>query len=129
MRALLGRCCCAERLPHNHPWALTGRRRYLYTDELDFDDNCVIDVMRLSHEYRLERPYNHCVRHCRRQISIANAVSWFIQADQYGLDDLRDSTFKFVARNFRTIRSQHKDSLTQLGQHPELMMEVMMEAM
>ena len=102
---------------------------YLYTDELAFPDESVIDVMRLAHAYRLDRPYNHCVRHCRRQINTANAVGWFIEANQYGLDDLRDSTFKFVSRNFRKIRTEHKDSLRQLGQYPELMMEVMMEAL
>ena len=69
------------------------------------------------------------MRHCRRQINTANAVGWFIEANQYGLDDLRDSTFKFVSRNFRKIRTEHKDSLRQLGQYPELMMEVMMEAL
>lgn len=102
---------------------------YLYTDEIAFADECVIDVMRLAQEYLLDRAYNHCVRHCRRQISTANAVGWFIEASQYGLDDLRNSAFKFVTQNFRRIRSDHKESLQQLAHHPELMMEVMMEAM
>ena len=84
--------------------------------------------MRLAHEYQLDRPYAHCVQHCRRELSTANAVGWFIAADLHSLDDLRDATFGFVARNFRKIRSDHKDSLRQLGQHPELMMEVMMDA-
>jgi len=102
---------------------------YLYTDQLAFADESVIDVMRLAHKYQLDRPYNHCVRHCRRRISTANAVGWLIQAIQYGLDDLRASTFNFVARSFRSIRSEHKDSLRQLVQYPELMMQVMMEAL
>ena len=102
---------------------------YLYTDELAFDDTCIIDVMRLAKYYQLERPYNHCVRHCRQQIGMSNAVGWFIQADQYGLDDLRESAFRFVGSNFRRIRSEHKESLKPLSEHPELMMEVMMEAM
>ena len=53
---------------------------------------------------------------------------WFIQADQYKLDDLRESALRFVARNFRRIRAEAKPTLLPLQEKPALMMEVMLDA-
>ena len=47
----------------------------------------------------------------------------------YGLDDLRQATFRFLTRNFRLIRSEARSSLNVLQEHPAIMMEVMMEAL
>lgn len=103
---------------------------YLYTDQLDFEDAVLVDLMRLAHRYGVERLYGHCVRHSALQITTSNAVGWFIGAhDEHGLEELQESTFSFISRNFRRIRSEAKQSLQQLAKHPELMMQVMMGAM
>jgi sugar lactone lactonase YvrE len=102
---------------------------YLYTDQLDFEDAVLVDLMRLAHRYGVERLYGHCVRHSTLQITTSNAVGWFIGAHEHGLEELQESTFSFISRNFRRIRSEAKQSLQQLAKHPELMMQVMMGAM
>ena len=102
---------------------------YLYTDALRFKDEHMIDVMRKAKEIQLDRVYNHAVRHCHKSISVKNATMWFIQADQYKLDELREMAFKYVARNFRRIRAEARATLLSLQDNPTLMMEVMLEAL
>ena len=48
--------------------------------------------------------------------------------DQYKLDDLRESALRFVARNFRRIRTEAKPTLLPLQENLALMMEVMLDA-
>ena len=110
------------------PEAFKALLRYLYTDELHFPDEHLIDVMRKSKEISLERVYNHTVRRCRRDISVHNCVGWFVNADEYGLDDLRTSTFRYLTRNFRKVKAQAKKTFQILSDKPHLMMEVMLEA-
>ena len=128
------------------------------SQQLSFDDEHLIDVMRKAKESRphegaspgpqpssaspalltspfarprrgavqLERVYNHAVRHCHHNISVQNAIPWFIQADEHKLDELREMSFKFIARNFRRIKAEAKETLMLLKDKPELMMEVML---
>jgi len=110
------------------PEAFRALLRYLYTDELVFDDEHVIDVMRKAKEMTLERVYNYTVRRCTRGISVYNVVGWFVQADEYGLDELRNSTFRFLAHNFRQVKAQARNTLQALSTKPTLLMEVMLEA-
>ena len=110
------------------PEAFKALLRYLYTDELHFPDEHLIDVMRKSKEISLERVYNHTVRRCRRDISVHNCVGWFVNADEYGLDDLRTSTFRYLTQNFRKVKAQAKKTFQILSDKPHLMMEVMLEA-
>ena len=102
--------------------------RYLYTDCLDVPSEHAVGVMRLADRYGIERLHNHVIRLCSRQINNSNVVLWFIQANEHALDDLRDRTKRYLARNFRSIRDSNRQSLVPLAQYPELMMEVMLEA-
>ena len=110
------------------PSAFRAILHYVYTDELQFKDADIIDVMRKAQEIELTRVYNHCVIHCRKKISAQNAIQWLVQADQHQLGDLRDSAFKYVARNMKAIKVQAKRTFELLRQHPDLLMEVMIEA-
>ena len=96
---------------------------------MDVHDNIAIDVMRLSHRYGIERLYNHTARHCITKISLSNVVHWFIESDKYELEQLRECTKRYLARNFRKVRKTHKQTLTPLAQYNTLMMEIMMEAL
>jgi hypothetical protein len=46
-------------------------------------DEDVVDVMRKAKELQLERAEAMCVEHCRRRVSVHNAVAWFLQAGAY----------------------------------------------
>ena len=103
--------------------------RYLYTDVLDLPSEHAVSVMRLAHQYNIERLYNHAVRFCTRGIDHSNVVIWFIEAHKHELDDLRENTKRYLTRNFRAIRDANKQSLKPLAEYPTLMMEVMLDAM
>ena len=110
------------------PEAFKALLRYLYTDELEFADEHLIDVMRKAKEISLERVYAYAVRRTRRQISMHNVVDWFVKADKYGLEDLRSATLRFLTRNLRQVKAQARQSLQVLSDKPNLLMEVMLEA-
>ena len=111
------------------PSAFRAILEYLYTDQLEFDDADIVDVMRKAHEMSLTRVYNFCVLRCRRHMSVHNAIIWFVNAHVHQLEDLRETGKKYIARNFRRIRTEARGTLQLLGQHPELMMEVMVDAL
>jgi hypothetical protein len=71
------------------PAAFRALLLYLYTDQLAFDDTLLFDVFRKAKELDLTRVYNHCERHCQRELSTQNAVLWFVQADECALEGLR----------------------------------------
>ena len=54
---------------------------------LHLADEDVIDVMRKARELQLERAEAMCVEHCRRRVSVHNAVAWFLQAHVHGLQE------------------------------------------
>ena len=110
------------------PGAFRTLLRYLYTDELRFADVEVLNVIRLAHMMQLTRVYNFVTRHCHCNISVYNATQWLVGADQWKMDELRTVALRFLARNFRQVRSDAKEALRLLQDHPALMMEVMLEA-
>ena len=110
------------------PGAYRVLLRYLYTDELRFADEEVLNVMRLAHMMQLTRVYNFVTRHCHCNISVHNATQWLVQADQHEMGALRSVALRFLTRNFRQVRSDVKEALRLLQDHPALMMEVMLEA-
>ena len=117
------------RIGDTTPDAFRALLRYLYTDELTFPDEQIIDVMRKAKEMHLERPYNYAVRRSRRDINVHNVVAWFVKADEFGLAELRAATFRFLARNLKDVRARARQSLTtHLANKPHLLMEVMLEA-
>ena len=109
------------------PAAFRALLLYLYADELAFDDTLVVDVLRKAKELELTRVYNYCERRCERGLSAHNAVLWFMQADEYALEGLREITLRYLSRNLSKIRAQAKDTLAKLTvEKPMLMAEVMM---
>jgi speckle-type POZ protein len=111
------------------PAAFRALLRYLYTDELAFDDTVklLVDVLRKAKELELTRVVNHCEQRCERGLSAQNAVLLFMQADEYALEGLRESALRYLSRNLSTIRadSKAKHSLAKLAEKPMLMAEVM----
>ena len=99
---------------------------YLYADELAFDDTLLVDVLRKAKELELTRVCKHCERRCERELSTQKAVLWFVQADAYALEGLRESALRYLTRNFRTIPAESPHRLAKLLEKPELMAEVMM---
>ena len=103
--------------------------RYLYTNELCFDDADLVDIMRKTQEIQLHRVFDFAVRAAHRQVTDTNAVLWFIQADQLGLAELRATALRFLVRRYRGERAeraeQFNQSLKTLEEHPRLMMELL----
>jgi len=110
------------------PSAFRSILRYLYTDELQFADEDMMDVMRKAREMQLLRVCNHTIRQCTHGITLNNAVLWFVKADEYKLDEMREVTLRFLTRRFRQIKAQARSTLQYLADKPHLMMEVMIEA-
>ena len=108
------------------PAAFRALLLYLYTDELTFDDTLVLDVLRKAKELELTRVYNHCERRCERGLSAHNAVLWFMQADEFALEGLREITSRYLTRNLSKSRAEAQHTLAKLAQKPILMAEVMM---
>ncbi len=54
------------------------------------------DVLGKAKELELTRVYSHCERRCQRGLSAQNAVLWFMQADEYALDGLREITLGYA---------------------------------
>ena len=109
------------------PAAFHALLLYLYADELAFDDTLVVDVLRKAKELELTRVCNHCELHCQRGLSAHNAVLWFMQADEYALEGLREITLRYLTRNLSKVRAEAKDTLAKLAvEKPMLMAEVMM---
>ena len=110
------------------PGAYRALLRYLYTDELRFADEEVLNVMRLAHMMQLTRVYNFTMRHCHCNITVHNATQWLVQADHWNMDELRAVALRFLTRNFRQVRREAREPLRVLQDHPALMMEVMLKA-
>ena len=101
--------------------------RYLYTDQLDFNDDIITDVMQLAHQYDIRRVYAHCVRHMTRNLAVNNAVQWFIQAHELNMVDPRQRALGFIARNWRKIKAEASSTVELLRKHgdPGLLMAVL----
>ena len=109
------------------PEAFKALLRYLYTDELRFADELLVDVMRKAKEISLERVYNHCMRQVAGKMSVHNAVGWFVEADEHGLEDVRAAAFGFLARNLAQVKRQASETLEMLADQPRLTMQLMLE--
>ena len=87
------------------PEAFRALLRYLYTDELRFEDEQLLDVMRKAKEISLDRVYIYIARRVRQTMSVHNVVAWLVKADEYGLEDMRTATFGFLSRNLGRINA------------------------
>merc|ERR1740121_1070596 len=70
--------------------------RYLYTDELVFEDAELVDVLRKAREIDLLRVIKHCEGRLGKRIRVQNAIELLIEADKRGHADLRRRAFRFV---------------------------------
>ena len=71
------------------PAAFRALLTYIYTDTLEVDDACAVDVACLSQRYRVTPLQEACVAHCKEHVSVANAVQWLVAAHTHTLEDLR----------------------------------------
>mmetsp|Transcript_58033 Transcript_58033/g.129510 ORF Transcript_58033/g.129510 Transcript_58033/m.129510 type:complete len:538 (-) Transcript_58033:66-1679(-) len=100
--------------------------QYLYTDEVDLSDGVVLDVLRLAHRYHLPRLCQECCVYVRRRLNVQNAVSWWIAAKDFFMEDVTEQAFDFVKQNFKSIRSASPSTLSLLDNRPELMKDLLM---
>jgi hypothetical protein len=109
------------------PAAFRSLLRYLYTDELHFSDETILDVMLLAQKMVLQRVLNHCLLHVRHSMSPTNVVQWLIWADEHtGFNELRATAFNYLLHNFKDVR-KHKDQLPHLlARRPDLTLDLMM---
>jgi hypothetical protein len=108
------------------PSAFKALLRYLYTDEFEFKDQDVVNVMRKAKEYQLDRLYNQTVRYCHDNICEANVVVWLIEADEFQLEELRASTLTFFSQNLEAVRTKAHHSLGLLKEKHGFLLEVML---
>jgi hypothetical protein len=108
------------------PSAFKALLRYLYTDAFEFEDKDILSVMRKAKEYQLDRLYSHTVRYCHDNICEENVVNWLIDADEFGLEELRASALEFLALNFGAVRSLDGGGSLALLNGSHLFMEVML---
>lgn len=111
-----------------HPGAFRAILRYLYTDELTFEEADILHVMRKANEMKLDRVVEYTMSYCKEYINVSNAVKWFVQADEFGLPEMRAVAFSYLTKNFRRVRKEARGTLVMLEERNKLMMEVMLSA-
>jgi len=111
------------------PSAFRALLRYLYTDHLQVDDEEMIDVMLLAQCYQVQALYDFCVARCKGHLTVDNAVQWFVGAHMRELPDIRAVALGFIKANFRRIKAEAPETMQLLIDHPELMMELLMDAL
>ena len=104
------------------PSAFKAILRYIYTDELAFNDDDIVQVMSKAREIQLNRVFDFCLKHCVQSLSPGNAAKWLMQADEHAIDMLRAQALSYITRNIKHVRkeapatlqrrSQRKSSLT-----------------
>ena len=54
--------------------------KYLYTDDLEVDDEVLFDLAKLCDQYQVERLHNHCLHQLFKGVAVQNAVMRLVQA-------------------------------------------------
>ena len=106
--------------------AFSAMLQYLYTDEVDLADSNVLDVLRLAHRCQLTRLCQECCVYVRRTLNVQNAVSWWVAAKDFFMEDVTEQAFEFVKQNFKRIRCDAPSTLCLLDSRPELMKDLLM---
>jgi len=113
------------------PAAFRAILRYLYTDELIFDEAEMLQVMRKAREMNLARVSDYTKNYVEAKLKgvlgVENVVQWFVQADDFGLADVREVALDYLAKHFREVRQEARGSLRVLEGRNKLMMEVMLK--
>jgi hypothetical protein len=108
------------------PSAFKALLRYLYTDAFEFEDKDILSVMSKAREYSSSDCHIHTVRYCIDHICVDNVVTWLIQADEFGLEELREAALQFLGRHLAAVCANDADSLLLLKEKPDMMMEVLL---
>mmetsp|Transcript_75130 Transcript_75130/g.242921 ORF Transcript_75130/g.242921 Transcript_75130/m.242921 type:complete len:546 (-) Transcript_75130:315-1952(-) len=101
--------------------------RFLYTDELLVDDSDVVQLMRLAHRYEILPVYEHCRLYALRNLSAKNCIPWLVEAQEYGIEELRRSALLAVAQHLQSnrIQTEAKHTMNLLRDHGDLVMEAL----
>lgn len=101
--------------------------KYLYTDELTFNDADVVHLMQLAHRHDDMRMYRRCESHVRHKISVSNCVPWLLLAHEGGPETLRQLLLRSAARLLQSnmVQRHAAGTIQALRGFPGLMVEVL----
>ena len=115
-------------VPDATPAAFRAVLRYLYTGvALEMEDQPAIDVLQLAQQYQILALYDAVRRQCMRRLDLKTAIPLLIQTHVHHLDDLHRACLRYVAKNYKAIRSAARQSIGLLTEYPSLMQQVMLE--
>jgi DNA-binding beta-propeller fold protein YncE len=108
--------------------------KYLYTDNMEVDGAVLLDLAKLSDQYRVERLHNHCISQLFKGVTLQNAVMRLMQAhtasgEQGGAmwAKLKGTTMEYVTSNFKEIWCNAAATLELLDrEHPELYKQILL---
>ncbi|KAF6266751.1 hypothetical protein COO60DRAFT_1473285 [Scenedesmus sp. NREL 46B-D3] len=121
-------CTNTVQVQDTTPAAFKALLRYLYTDELRFSDDTILDVMLLAQKMVIHRVLNHCLVHIRHNLSPRSVVHWLMWADEHsGFGELRSTAFNYLVSNFKDVRKDKQQLAHLLARRPDLVMDVMLE--
>ena len=106
------------------PAAFRALLTYLYTDMVELDDACVVDVACLSQRYLVTRLHEACVEHCKEHVSFTNAVKWLVATHTHMLEELRNALLEHTSTHYMQIEETAPATLDVLDDHPRLLREL-----
>ena len=105
------------------PAAFRALLTYLYTDTIELDDTCVVDVACLSQRYLVTPLQEACVEYCKEHVSLANAVQWLVAAHTHMLEELRGALLEYTSTHYLEIEETAPATLDLLDDHRRLFRE------
>ncbi|GIM00459.1 hypothetical protein Vretimale_5262, partial [Volvox reticuliferus] len=99
--------------------------RYLYTDQLEFKGDVVLDVLLLGRKYMVGRVFQHCCSQVRRGLCGQNAMAILRWADENRVEELRPLVLRYVLQHLRHILRKYPDSLSHLEGRPDLLIQLL----
>ena len=106
------------------PAAFRALLTYLYTDMVELDDACVVDVACLSQRYLVTPLQEACVEHCKEHVSLDNAAQWLVAAHARMLEELRNVLLEYTSTHYMQIEAAAPATLDLLDDQPRLLREV-----
>ena len=106
------------------PAAFRALLTYLYTDMVELDDACVVDVACLSQRYLVTPLQEACVEHCKEHVSLDNAAQWLVAAHARMLEELRNVLLECTSTHYMQIEAAAPATLDLLDDQPRLLREV-----
>ena len=106
------------------PAAFRALLTCLYTDMVELDDACVVDVACLSQRYLVTPLQEACVEHCKEHVSLDNAAQWLVAAHARMLEELRNVLLECTSTHYMQIEAAAPATLDLLDDQPRLLREV-----